>query len=91
MGKKDFREDKEEMSLEEAKAFRASLAKPEVEVLPEHKRKEEFKKFWASNRSKYNKPKELEEVLWIHLKSAKFDEPAKFEKGLENFGLKKIR
>lgn len=91
MAKKDFRDEKQEMSLEEARAFRASLFKQEAPKLAEHEKREEFRKFWANNRNKYNKSKELEKVLWVHLQSAGFDEPSKFEEGLKNFGLKKVR
>ena len=91
MAKKDFREEQQDMSLEEAKAFRASLYKPTERVLPEHEIREQFRLFWAKNRTKYGRNRDLEDVLWIHLKSAKFDDPKKFEEGLKHFGLKKIR
>ena len=91
MAKKDFAEKKEEMTLEEAKAYRASLHVPAERVLQEHEKREAFRVFWASNRTKYGKQKNLEEVLWIHLKSAKLDDPKKFEEGLAHFGLKKVR
>lgn len=91
MAKKDFKDDKEEMTLEEAKAFRASLFKKCEPQLADHEKKEEFRKFWANNRNKYNKPKELEEILWVHLKAVKLDDPSKFEEGLKNFGLQKVR
>ncbi len=95
MGRKDFIEqevmEQKEMSPEEAKAFRASLYKPTERVLSEQERKEQFRVFWAKNRTKYGKDKDLESVLWIHLKSAKLDDPKQFEEGLKHFGLKKIR
>ena len=90
MAKEKF-EKKEQMSLEEAKAYRASLYKPTERPLADHEKREEFRKFWAANRNKFNKPKELEEVLWIHLKAMKLDDPKKFEEGVKHFGLKKVR
>ena len=91
MAKRDFVEKQEEMSLAEAKAYRASLYKLVERVLQDHERREQFRLFWAENRTKYGKQKNLEEVLWIHLKSAKLDDPKKFEEGLAHFGLKKVR
>ena len=32
----------------------------------------------------------LEHVLWLHLVATKNDEPANFEAGLKNFGIKKV-
>ena len=92
MAKREFKEmeEQQEMTLEEAKAYRASLYKPVPRVLPEQERREEFRLFWAKNRTKYGRDKDLEDVLWIHLKSAKFDDPNKFEEGLKHFGLKKL-
>ena len=84
------RED-EQMSLEEARAYRASLYKPSERPLQEHEKKEAFRIFWASNRRQYGKGKNLESILWTHLKAVKLDEPSKFEEGLKHFGLKKVR
>ena len=81
----------QEMSVEEAKAFRASLAQPEVRKLTEREKREKFRVFWASVRKRYGKSKEDEEVIWVHLKSSKMDEPEQFEEGLKHFGLKKIK
>jgi hypothetical protein len=93
MAKKDYKDQVEQdvMTLEEAKAYRASLYKPTEPVLQEHEKREKFRLFWAQNRTKYGKDRDLEDVLWIHLKSAKLDDPNKFEEGLQHFGLKKIR
>lgn len=51
--------------------------------------REAFSSYWASAKKSYKKAKDLEEVLWAHLKSAGFAKPELFEKGLEHFGLKK--
>lgn len=77
------------MTLEEARAYRKSLYKPSaVSHTPEEVR-EMFRIFWAQNKAKYGKSKELETVLWVHLKSIKMDTPKKFEDGIAHFGLKK--
>lgn len=89
--KKEKAEEKvEEMSLEEARKFRASLAKPEEKKLEESEKREAFRLFWAQEKYKYGKSKDLEQILWLHLKAVKMDEPEKFEDGLSHFGLKKI-
>jgi hypothetical protein len=51
--------------------------------------RESFRAFWAAARKEYGKPRDLEEILWAHLKSAGFDRPEAFEQGLEHFGLKR--
>lgn len=100
MAKKDKNEkveqmekvEKNEMSAEEAKAFRASLAPvAEARELSERERRESFRVFWAQSRKQYGKTKELEEILWVHLKASKLDQPSQFEDGLKHFGLKKIK
>jgi len=89
---KERREDQpQEMTLEQAKAYRASLAKPEVKVWSETEKREEFRKFWAQAKRKYGKAKDIEGILWTHLKSSGFDVPEKFEAGLAHFGLKTVK
>ena len=89
--KQEKKEKKSEMTLQEAKAYRASLAPKESRKLDEHEKREQFRLFWAENKYKYGKAKDLEPILWAHLKSAKLDDPKDFEAGLAHFGLKKIR
>jgi hypothetical protein len=91
--KKEFKEKekKSEMTLQEAKAYRASLAPKDERKLDEHEKREQFRLFWAENKYKYGKAKDLEPILWAHLKSAKLDDPKDFEAGIVHFGLKKIR
>lgn len=89
--KQDKKEKKSEMTLQEAKAYRASLAPTEARKLDEHEKREQFRIFWAENKYKYGKAKDLEPILWAHLKSAKLDDPKDFEAGIAHFGLKKIR
>jgi hypothetical protein len=51
--------------------------------------REAFAAFWAVAKKDYKKTKDLEEILWAHLKASGFDKPELFEQGLEHFGLKK--
>lgn len=81
----------EEMSLEEARAYRASLHKPAPKELNESQKREAFRVFWAANKAKYGKGKSLEKAVWLHLKSVHMDSPEQFSDGLANFGLKKVK
>lgn len=83
--------EKQAMTPEEAKAFRASLYKPMPKILSESEKRESFRLFWTKNRKKYGKSKNLESIIWVHLKSMKMDDPEKFEAGICHFGLKKIK
>ena len=85
------RAEKSEMSLEEAKAYRASRYSPIAKTWSAEEKREAFRIFWAQEKYKYGKSKDLEDIVWLHLKSSKLDEPEKFEEGLKHFGLKKIR
>jgi hypothetical protein len=91
--KKEWKEKKEktEMTLEEAKAYRASLHKAQPVELDDAAKREQFRLFWAQNKHKYGRGKDLEQILWVHIKSAKLDKPEQFEAGIAHFGLKKIR
>lgn len=80
-----------EMTLEEAKAFRASLYKPQPKVLSDAQKREAFRVWWAGNKKKYGQSKFLEYALWLHLKSIKMDDPENFEAGIFNFGFKKVK
>jgi len=79
-----------EMTLEEAKAFRAALARPQEKTLSGKQRREAFKAFWAQNKKAYGMTNKLEEILWLHMVATKNDEPANFEAGLKHFGIKKV-
>ena len=83
--------EKEDMTTEEAKAYRASLYKPAPRSLSEQEKREAFRVFWAQEKIKYGKSKDVEQILWVHLKAAKLDSPEKFEAGIAHFGLKKVR
>ena len=81
----------QEMTLEEAKAWRASLAKPaSAKPLSQKQKRDAFKVYWTQNKKKYGMTGKLEHVLWLHLVSTKNDEPANFEAGLKHFGIKKV-
>lgn len=80
-----------EMSLEEARAYRASLAKAPEKSLNDEEKREAFRVFWAQEKAKYGKAKDLEEILWLHLKTIKMDSPEQFDAGIKHFGLNKIR
>ncbi len=79
-----------EMTDEEARTYRASKVQPESKVWSESEKREEFRKFWAQTKRQYGKAKDLEGILWLHLKSSGNDVPEKFEAGLAHFGLKKV-
>ena len=79
------------MSLEESRAHRASLHKPSPKILNESQKREAFRIFWVSQKSKYGKAKSLEKALWLHLKAIKMDSPEQFAEGLDHFGLKKVK
>lgn len=79
------------MTTSEANAFRASLYKPAPKKLSDSEKRESFRLFWTKNRKRYGRSKNLEGIIWLHLKSTKMDEPEKFEAGLSHFGLKKIK
>ena len=49
----------------------------------------QFKAWWAQARIAYKRQKDLEEILWIHLKTIGCAIPEKFEEGASHFGLKK--
>jgi hypothetical protein len=50
-----------------------------------------FQEWWAVNRKAYNRAKDLEEVIWAHLKAIGSNSPEKFEDGVAHFGLKKAK
>jgi len=84
------KQEQQEMTLEEAKAFRAGLAKSMPKPLTQKQKREAFKVYWTQNKKKYGMTGKLEKVLWLHLVATKNDEPSNFEAGLKNFGIKKV-
>jgi hypothetical protein len=80
-----------EMSLEEAKKWRASLAKPAASLaLKEDQVREAWRLYWAQEKSKWANSKDLEHIIWLHLKAVAMAAPARFEEGIKHFGLKRI-
>lgn len=90
MAKRD-REERQEMSAEEARAARLAAAKPKAaKELSEAQKREAFRLHWVKEKAQYGKAaRELEDIIWLHLKAIKMDEPAKFDEGIKHFGLKK--
>ncbi len=77
-----------EMTMEEARAYRASLHRPEqIQQSPEEQRNE-FRMWWAEQKSRFGMGKDLEPILWMHLKAIGMTSPESFEAGMQNFGLK---
>lgn len=78
-------------SMGNAREMKMALIKSRQKV---NKKDEEarvkFQEFWAQNKNKYSCPKDVEPILWAHLRAAGYDSPEKFEAGINNFGLEKI-
>jgi len=91
MNKNDKKEESVEMSIEEARALRAANHASRQKEPTEKDNREAFRIFWAQEKAKYGKGKELEPILWLHLKAIGMDSPEKFTSGLKNFGLKEVR
>lgn len=80
-----------EMTAAESRAYRASLAPAIEQTLSDEDKREAFRIFWAQAKAQYGKSRDLEEILWLHLKTIKMDKPEQFEAGISHFGLNKIR
>ena len=97
MSKKDKKMTRDEQvenvqeRISAARAARLAAYKPQPEEQSEQERRQAFQVFWASNRSSYGKERDMEQLLWLHLKAIKHDTQDKFEAGIENFGLKKLK
>lgn len=77
--------------MDNAKELKMALIKSRQKVnKKDEKTRVRFQEFWAKNKTKYSCPKDIESVLWAHLKAAGYDSPEKFEAGIENFGFEKI-
>ena len=90
MAKNDKKQAVVEMTTEEAKALRASKHNALPKKSSEQELREAFRLFWAQEKANYGRDKDLEPVLWVHLKAIKMDSPEKFTAGISHFGLKKI-
>jgi len=69
--------------LEYYEALRASEDKEDI-----RNHRDEFKKFWSEKRTEYKRSKELEDIIWLHLKAIGKTKPEEFEEGIRHFGLK---
>ena len=76
--------------LDEARQARLEFIKNKAPKKVDSDFKVSFQEFWAQNRRSYGKGKELEEIIWLHLKAIKHDKPELFEAGIKHFGLTKI-
>lgn len=76
-----------QQNLEKEQQEFMAKARPQPPEDPQEVR-EAFRTFWAMNKKKYNKTKDLEHILWVHMKAAGFDRSDLFEEGIEHFGLK---
>jgi 5-hydroxyisourate hydrolase-like protein (transthyretin family) len=65
----------------------------EIAAMKQKKKKDiiniefEFKKFFTKAKRQKNIDPSLEEIIWVHFKSAGFDQVEKFEEGLKHFGI----
>ena len=82
----DLREKLEKAREEQVAASSKPEPQDEYEIAVA---REAFRVFWASQKRHYNRPKDIEEILWAHLKATGHTRPELFEKGLAHFGLKK--
>ena len=90
MAKNDKKQEVAEMTTEEARALRASKHNALPKKSSDLEKREAFRLFWAQEKYKYGKEKNLEPILWVHLKAIQMDSPEHFKKGLAHFGLKEI-
>jgi len=84
----DFKTKTEEIreKMEEERQIRMESKK---EILEDVDARESFRQYWAVNKKSFNQSKEVEEVVWAHLKAIRHDQPELFEQGVKNFGFKK--
>lgn len=88
------KEIKEEAELVEIKKIEKTPRERRMELAGVTKKqveedsKEEFRKYFIQLSRKIRLKKDMESVLWNHLKSSGNDSKAKFEDGIKNFGYK---
>jgi len=56
--------------------------------LREDEVRKEFRNYFVKIKRQLKLDPSLEGVIWLHFKAAGFDQPEKFDKGIENFGYK---
>jgi hypothetical protein len=90
MGRKKNPENKTRVEdiREKLESSRQNYSAP-LASLHELSARDAFSEFWARVRKEYNRPRDLESVIWAHLKSSGHDQPHLFEAGLAHFGLRK--
>ena len=81
-------EDSKEKSIERARKKRIALAKEKNIKIDETDQRKAFKKYFLKTSKKYNIRKDLEDIIWIHLKTIKKDSEELFDQGLKHFGIK---
>lgn len=95
MGKKRLNKEEQvadvKAKLAEARAKRLALSEKAQPKQDDTDVKQAFHSYWAKNRSQYGKDKDFADILWLHLKSAGFDKPELFGRGIEHFGLQKAK
>jgi len=93
-GKKKTREeqiDDVQARLNAARQARLELAAKRAAAKGKDKKDNysKFQEWWAAERKSYGRDKDLEEIIWPHLKAIGCDSPEKFAEGVAHFGLKK--
>lgn len=73
-----------ELRLKRKEAAEALLAEKEAEI----NQREEFRKFFIKLNSQLKLNRDMENVLWLHLKASGFDKKDKFVEGIQHFGYK---
>lgn len=94
MAKKTREEQIEEVktNLDDAKAARRAIVAAQAPFQGKIQKASyvSFQEWWANARKHYGKTKDLEDILWPHLKAIGCDSPEKFEEGVQHFGLLRI-
>lgn len=78
-------ESKKELSPRERRKL-AWESKQKNSSTDEKVEREAFRKFFAKIKGKLKLEKDMEKVIWLHLKATGFDKKDKFEKGIKHFG-----
>lgn len=99
MAKKRLTRDEQVAAVQDALSSPSAKKAELIEARAAKKQQEEevndyrsnFSLFWAQNKKAYGMAKDgdIEQILWLHLRAAGFDNPEKFAQGIKHFGLKK--
>ena len=79
--------EKQKLAEKAEQEKKEAATKPSQPKNLDTQKKEEFRIWWLQNKRSYADTKGLEDILWLHLMSAGFAEPEKFEDGVAHFGL----